>query len=158
MPRQRRAFAIAIALLALLLLVLWAPYLVSNPPVNASETLETALAPPPHVEETLSKACNNCHSNRTAWPWYAHLRPIASKIRNDVREGRRALNFSEWRGQTRGDPEVERKTLETSCALMQAGMMPPAYYLYIHPNAKLANAEIREFCAWAHSAQRGSTR
>ena len=158
MLRRSWAFAAVIALLALLVVVVWQPHLVSNPPVMDSQTIETVLRPPALVETVLRKSCNSCHSNATSWPWYAHLRPIASKIRNDVRDGRRALNFSEWRLQTGGDIEAERKTLETSCVLMQAGMMPPSYYLYIHPSAKLANAEIREFCAWAHSAGRGSAR
>jgi hypothetical protein len=156
--RQRWALAIVIALLVLLFLVLWTPHIVSNPRVNDAETLEAALSPPSSVETTLRKACNDCHSNRTEWPWYAHLRPIASRIRNDVRDGRRALNFSQWRSQTRGDLQIQKKTLETSCALMQAGMMPPPYYLYIHPNAKLANAEIRGFCAWARSIGQDTTR
>jgi len=149
MMARRWALAIVLALLALLFFVLWSPHLVSNPPVNASETLEAVLAPPPGVANTLRRACHNCHSNRTEWPWYAHLRPFASKIRNDVRDGRRALNFSQWKSQTGADPQVQKKTLETSCVLMQAGMMPPPYYLYIHPSAKLTNKEIREFCAWA---------
>jgi hypothetical protein len=151
--RRRWGLAIFIALVILLVVVLWAPQVVSNPPVNPSETLEAVAAPPRHITETLQKACYNCHSNQTEWPWYAHLRPIASKIRNDVREGRRAVNFSRWKPQTRGDAQVQQKTLETSCALMQAGMMPPSYYLYIHPGAKVTHAEIREFCQWVRSAR-----
>jgi hypothetical protein len=148
---MRRGWALGIVstLAVLLVVVLWTPHVVSNPPVNASETLETAAAPPQAVKGTLQRACYNCHSNETDWPWYTHLRPIASRIRNDVRDGRRALNFSEWKSQTANDPQVQKKTLETSCALMQAGMMPPPYYLYIHPGARLTHAEIREFCAWA---------
>jgi hypothetical protein len=150
--RRWWSLGIVIALFILLVAVLWAPHVVSNPPVNVSETLDAAAAPPASVKQTLQKACYNCHSNRTEWPWYAHLRPIASKIRNDVRDGRHAVNFSQWQSQTRGDPRLQKKTLETSCVLMQAGMMPPSYYLYIHPSAKLTHAEIREFCAWARSA------
>lgn len=59
------------------------------------------------------------------------------------------MNFSQWKSQTGADPQVQKKTLEISCVLMQAGMMPPPYYLYIHPSAKLTSKEIREFCGWA---------
>ena len=151
MPRRTWALAIIAALLAILVFVVWQPDFVSNPPVDASQTLETVLPPPASVASTLNRSCYNCHSNRTAWPWYAHFRPVASRIRRDVKDGRRSLNFSEWKSQIGGGSQVQKKTLETSCALMQAGMMPPPYYLYIHPDAKLANREIREFCAWAHS-------
>lgn len=151
--RRRGGLAIVIALFILLIVVLWAPRVVSNPPVNASESLDVVAAPPAPVRQTLRKACYNCHSNQTEWPWYAHLRPIASKIRNDVRDGRRAMNFSEWQSQTAGEPRLQQKTLDASCALMQAGMMPPPYYLYIHPGAKLTHAEIREFCTWARTAR-----
>jgi hypothetical protein len=149
--RRLWSLAIVIALFILLVVVLWAPRIVPNPPVNASETLEVVTAPPASIKRTLQRACYNCHSNQTEWPWYAHLRPIASRIRNDVRDGRRALNFSQWQSQTNGDPRLQKKTLETSCVLMQAGMMPPPYYRYIHPGTKLTHAEIREFCAWARS-------
>jgi Haem-binding domain len=153
---QRRGWGLIAGLLVLLFILIWSPHLASNPPVNRIQTLETVLNPPSSVKETLAKSCNNCHSDRTEWPWYAHLRPIASRVRNDVRAGRRVVNFSQWATQTRGDAEVQKKTLETSCALMQAGMMPPPYYLYIHRSAKLTNMEIREFCAWAHSVQPSS--
>jgi hypothetical protein len=149
MPRRARAFAILLALLILLLIVVWQPDVVSNAPVDALQAIEAVVPMPASVASTLTRSCYNCHSNQTAWPWYAHLRPIASRIRNDVRDGRRSLNFSEWRSQTGGSRQVQKKTLQTSCALMQAGMMPPPYYLYIHPDAKLTNRQVREFCAWA---------
>lgn len=152
MPRGV-ALAIVFLLLLILILVAWQPRLVANPPVRQSETLESVLHPPPAVSMTLSKACKNCHSNTTSWPWYAHFRPIASRISNDVKRGRKALNFSEWKLQTHGDFQVQVKTLQTSCSLMQAGMMPPSYYLYIHPDAKLRNEEIRQFCDWSRSVQ-----
>lgn len=151
MPRRRWQITIVVALLIILFLIAWTPHVVSNPRLDASETFEAVMQPPAPVATTLRKSCNNCHSNRTAWPWYAHLRPIAAKIRSDVANGRRALNFSKWKMQIAGDVQLQKKTLETSCVLMQAGMMPPSYYLYIHPNAKLTRAEIQQFCGWAHS-------
>jgi hypothetical protein len=157
MPR-RMAFATLVILLLILILVAWQPRLVSDPPIREAETLETVLHPPSAVTATLSKACKNCHSNQTSWPWYAHLRPVASRISSDVRQGRKALNFSEWKSQTHSDRDMQAKTLQTSCTLMQAGMMPPPYYLYIHPDAKLTNNEIRQFCTWSLSIQTGPPR
>ena len=148
-----RPFQLAGPLLILgaLLAALWTPHVVEDPlPASRVQSLDEILSPPLSVQTVLARSCNDCHSNHTRWPWYAHLRPIASKIREDVVHARRVLNFSEWvHGGSRRDVNLQVKTLQTSCSAMQAGMMPPNYYLYLHPNAKLANIDVRAFCDWA---------
>jgi Haem-binding domain len=44
----------------------------------------------------LVRACGNCHSNRTDWPWYSHVAPVSWWIARHVREGREKLDFSKW--------------------------------------------------------------
>jgi hypothetical protein len=147
--RNARVLASAAALIILLTAALWSPAPFQNPAVNPAHALETQLHPPAAVRGILRRACYDCHGSNTRWPWYTHLRPIRSRIEQDVTEGRAALNFSEWSLQTKGDPELEGKTLQTSCALMQAGMMPPNYYLYLHPDAAVNHRDVRAICAWA---------
>lgn len=77
------------------------------------------------------KACFDCHSNETVWPWYSNIAPVSWLIQRDVDEGRRHLNFSEWPG--RGSYEIGEVIAE--------GEMPPAQYLLIHSGAKLTTAE-----------------
>jgi hypothetical protein len=77
------------------------------------------------------KACFDCHSNETVWPWYSNIAPISWLIQHDVDEGRRHLNFSEW--PSRGSDEIG--------FVVAGGEMPPAQYLLMHPGAKLTDAE-----------------
>jgi hypothetical protein len=130
--------------------VSWSWSVAENPASNPNGTLEAKLHPPPQVETILRRSCYNCHSNSTHWPWFVHFRPFASKIRRDVADGRKALNFSEWQAQTGGNAQLESRTLATSCSLMEAGMMPPRYYAYVHPGAGPSSAEVKRFCRWAN--------
>ena len=62
----------------------------TNPPV------EQDVAAPAGVEALLRRACYNCHSHETVWPWYSHVAPVSWLLAHDVSEGRRELNFSTW--------------------------------------------------------------
>ncbi len=73
------------------------------------------------------RACFDCHSNETTWPWYAHVAPVSWLLQRDVEEGRRALNFSEW-DQPRQEAEDLAETVAT-------GEMPPWLYRVTHPEA-----------------------
>ena len=50
----------------------------------------------PQTLKLAQRACFDCHSNETVWPWYSYLFPMATLIQNDVERGRAVLNFSEW--------------------------------------------------------------
>src|SRR5690242_170452 len=55
-----------------------------------------ALKAPAEVQAILKKACFDCHSNETAWPWYARLAPGSWLMARDVKKGRAHMNMSEW--------------------------------------------------------------
>jgi heme-binding protein len=131
--------------------LLWKPAIVQVAQTTPGKTLEANLHPPQPVSEMLRRSCYDCHSNNTHWPWYAHFRPVANWLNRDVLTGRSALNFSEWSSQTQSNTELQERTLTTSCSLMEAGTMPPSFYLYFHPRAKPSGANVREFCNWART-------
>lgn len=79
------------------------------------------------------RACFDCHSNQTVWPWYAHVAPVSWLVRRDVDEGRGHVNFSEWTRLQRGLRGVRNDVMD--------GAMPPWYYLPLHPQAKLSPGE-----------------
>ncbi|MGH7767721.1 MAG: heme-binding domain-containing protein [Candidatus Binatia bacterium] len=54
------------------------------------------VAAPPEINAIFRRACYDCHSNETQWPWYGYVAPISWWIARDVELGRRGLNFSEW--------------------------------------------------------------
>jgi len=89
------------------------------------------------TEELARRACFDCHSNETRWPWYSNVAPVSWRISHHVREGREHLNFSAF------DPAAEK----VADAAGEAGesvtkrTMPPADYLLAHPEARLTSAE-----------------
>ncbi len=80
-----------------------------------------------------TRACFDCHSNETVWPWYAQIAPVSWLVQMDVDEGRAHVNFSEWNRLQRGLRGVRNDVMR--------GKMPPWYYLPLHPQAKLSPAE-----------------
>jgi mono/diheme cytochrome c family protein len=101
----------------------------TNPVVTAEPRWDS-----PVTRELADRACFDCHSNETAWPWYAGVAPVSWLVYRDVVEGREALNFSEW---DRPQEEVD-EAVET----VLEGEMPPRYYLPAHPEAVLSDEEI----------------
>ena len=98
----------------------------------------------PETTRVLVRACANCHSNHTDWPWYSHVAPVSWWIARHVREGRDRLDFSEW--ETYSQPQ-RRDKLVSICGLISTGRMPPPLYSSMHPEANLTEAEKRAVCA-----------
>jgi hypothetical protein len=67
-----------------------------NPPTTAEPRWDSPL-----TRELAARACFDCHSNLTSWPWYSNIAPVSWLIQRDVDGGRGSLNFSEW-NQTTG--------------------------------------------------------
>jgi hypothetical protein len=87
----------------------------------------------PAVRDLAVRACFDCHSNQTVWPWYSNIAPMSWLIQRDVDQGRRRLDFSEWNTRQRGSRDVAE--------VIQRGTMPQWYYVMLHPSAKLSTAE-----------------
>ena len=90
----------------------------------------------PQTRALSVRACYDCHSNETRWPWYSGVAPISWVIQNHVVEGRETLNFSDW---TRPQPEAAESAEEVS-----EGEMPPAGYGLMHPEARLSASERQQ--------------
>jgi hypothetical protein len=85
------------------------------------------------------RACFDCHSDETSWPWYAKVAPVSMYLLNHVDDGRRRLNFSEWDKPNSSINEVERT--------ITRGSMPLWDYVLIHSSAKLTPAEQAQLIA-----------
>lgn len=110
---------------------------------KASATLRASV--PTSVMTTLQRACFDCHSDETRWPWYARL-PIASHlIESDVKAGRGQLNWSRWADYNKFD---RADKLDRACELVSERRMPPWQYRMLHPKARLTHAEITALCGW----------
>jgi hypothetical protein len=120
----------------------------TNPPVDPQKEITAHMQVDPAVMSTLSRACNDCHSNRTEWPWYSNVAPVSWLVAHDVNDGREELNFSEWGASKEKEPG---KLLGKICSQVTEGEMPMATYTLIHPQAKLTREEVQNVCRWTNS-------
>jgi len=102
----------------------------TNPPVTSEPNWDS-----PQTRELAQRACFDCHSNETVWPWYSNVAPVSWLVQHDTEEGRDHLNFSIWNNGGQGrEPEEAMETIAN-------GEMPPGVYLITHPEARLTDAE-----------------
>jgi hypothetical protein len=106
-------------------------------PIGRNHTNPPVLQEPnwisPETRALAKRACFDCHSNESVWPWYSNIAPISWLVQRDVDEGREYLNFSEW-----GSREQE---IDEIYEVVQEGEMPLPIYLITHPEARLTAAE-----------------
>jgi hypothetical protein len=135
-------------LFPMLVLMAFAPALSRNQTTAAPDVNPCNNAEPLRGSgggESLIRACGNCHSNQTNLPWYGYVVPISWWIKSDVREGRQALNFSDWRWYS----EYRRRDeLQSICGVVSNGRMPPPTYKLLHPESRVAAQDKKMICAW----------
>jgi mono/diheme cytochrome c family protein len=102
--------------------------------------------PLPVPEELFGKNCQNCHSEKTFWPWYSYVPPASWLVERDVSVARQHLNFSRW---SEYPEERKRELLAQIAAEVRSKQMPPARYQALHPEARISDAEIRRIYDWA---------
>lgn len=104
-------------------------------------------APPP-IRKLLERSCYDCHSNETAWPWYAKVAPASWLVARDVAFGRRQINFSRWDEYT---PLARVRKLKWMNRALQEEQMPPWEYVLLHPGARLKPQERAALEQWVES-------
>lgn len=129
--RIRRILLSLLALFVVLVLVIQlVPYgrAHANPPVVAEPQWDSV-----QTQELFDRACADCHSNGTEWPWYTNVAPVSWLVQRDVEQGRAEFNISEWNhAENEGDEAAET---------VQSGEMPPWFYVLPHPEANLSATE-----------------
>ncbi len=118
----------AVVVVVLLLAIQLVPLARTNPPVTREIRWDS-----PETRALADRACLDCHSNRTIWPWYSHVAPASMLVVDHVTEGRRHLNFSEWDRPNAKFDDVEQNVRD--------GEMPISNYLWMHHEARLTAAE-----------------
>ncbi len=130
---------VVLLFLAIQLVPVW--LLQTDPPV-----VKEPQWPSQQVRALAVRACFDCHSNETTWPWYSRVAPISWYVTFDVLRGRRALNYSEWGVPRSGEGGEGGREGGGGGAARQVerGLMPPWQYLIIHPDARLTDAEKQQ--------------
>jgi hypothetical protein len=134
----------------LLLAIQFIPVNRSNPSVDPSRTIYSALPVPADVKGVFERSCKDCHSNQTAWPWYSYVAPVSWIVASDVHGARRKMNLSEW-----GSYSTQRKEdkLEEICEQVTKSEMPDRKYVIFHRSARVTPQEREAICQWTDDSR-----
>ena len=120
----------------------------TNPPTDAGRTIRAHVGTANGLSAVLDRACGDCHSNATVWPWYTKVAPVSWLMKYGVAAGRKAVNFSEWAAY---EPRQRRTLLAQSCEDASKGKMPGPYTL-LHPEMRLSPQDVETICAASRQA------
>jgi hypothetical protein len=118
----------------------------TNPPEDRAETIESNTRMPANVAGIFRRACQDCHSKRTEWPWYSAVAPFHWLMTADVYAAREHMNLSTW-GRYNEDERTSR--LVGVCEMVASNKMPLWYYKAAHSSARLSEGDKKTVCDWA---------
>ncbi len=139
----KRIFKIVLTIVVLLLGVVQLVPVERSNPAGGSE-----ISAPAEVKVILERACYDCHSHETAWPWYSYVAPVSWLVAHDVKEGREEMNFSTW---DRYDAKTKRKKIGECWEEVEEGEMPLWFYLPLHRHARLSEDDHAVLRQWARN-------
>ena len=103
---------------------------------------------PTDVKPILEKACLDCHSNNTRYPWYNNIQPVAWWLADHVNDGKRELNFDDY---TNKRLRYQYHKMEEMIDQVKKGEMPIDSYTWTHKDAILSQEEKTKLMDWAQS-------
>ncbi len=133
-------------LAALFVVAQFIPVDYTNPPIQSE------VQAPDAVKAILTKACFDCHSHKTQWPWYSRIAPISWWVLDHVREGRKDLNFSVWPTYDFASQDLIMHEIEKQIV---SEKMPLPSYTVGHPSARLNVEERQVLLDWARAGFAG---
>ena len=103
-------------------------------------------APPQNVKNILERACFDCHSAHTEYPWYNTITPINYWLASHVNEGKKHFDVSKWQ-----QYNLKRKDhkMEEFIEMVEDKEMPLKSYTWTHKEANLSQEQINTLLAWA---------
>ncbi|MBU2995222.1 heme-binding domain-containing protein [Cellulophaga baltica] len=112
--------------------------------------ISTKYEIPEEVNNLLKVSCNDCHSNKTEYPWYANIQPVGWWLNDHIEDGKRHLNFSEF---TKKSIAVQNHKLEETIEMVEKKYMPIDDYTKfgLHEEANLTDEERNEIINWAET-------
>jgi hypothetical protein len=99
----------------------------------------------PETLAIIQRACQNCHSQKTEWPWYSHVAPVSWLLAHDVQQARMHMNLSRWQDYSTDD---RLRLLSAIGSAVRNRKMPVQRYLLLHPEARLTDAERQQIYRW----------
>ena len=137
---------IAVASLLILIIIQFIRPAKNSHAINASKQISVVVNVPDNVNLILKKACYDCHSNNTTYPWYSNIQPVYFWLNHHINEGKEEINFDEF-----ANYRLRRqyKKMQEIIEQIKENEMPLSSYTIIHKNAILTNAEKAAITSWA---------
>ena len=142
---MKRLKKIGLGLLVVLIILQFFRIDTSVPEFDPSQDFITQTQAPETMQVILKKACYDCHSYESNYPWYSQIAPVSWWMKDHINEGREHLNFSVW-----GSYSEKRRNhkLEECWEELEEGEMPMESYLIMHGEAELSAEEKSSFVNW----------
>lgn len=142
---------ILLVLLAILVIIQFIRPAKNQSTTKSPTDITAQYSVPATVQTILDKACADCHSNNTYYPWYSNVQPVGWWLANHVNEGKRELNFSDFASYP---AKKQHHKLKEIIETVKEGEMPLNSYTWIHKNAILTEQEKLALSQWADSLQK----
>lgn len=147
MPRIKKTLAITgILVLLIMIAVQFIPRMERNSGAVGADAITAQYEVPKKVQAVLRKACFDCHSNNTDYPWYSDIQPFARFMEGHIIQGKEALNLDEFGSYSTKKQYNKLRSLESQ---LQDGTMPLKSYLIMHRDARLTSGEVSLLIDWS---------
>jgi hypothetical protein len=105
---------------------------------------------PADVQVILKNACNDCHTNKSTYPWYSNVQPVGFWLNHHINDGKKHLNFSTF---LQKPIAVQNHKLEEVVEQVEEKEMPMHSYTYLglHGDANLTDQQREVLINWAKS-------
>lgn len=113
---------------------------------STAHSIATITTIPDETGQLLKSSCNDCHSNTTVYPWYAHVQPVGWWLDDHVNEGKKELNFDEF---TTYPLRKQYHKLEEVVEMVKEKEMPLNSYTWIHKDADLSTEQRQQLISWS---------
>ena len=101
--------------------------------------------------QIIQRSCQNCHSERTEWPWYSYVPPMSWLVEQDVHDARSHMNFSRW---SEYSTDAKQEFLSKMSIMVKRRAMPLPRYLKLHPEGRLTDEQVAYLSQWARREAR----
>ena len=116
--------------------------------IHSQEQMLSGASMEAATQSIIARACRNCHSEDTEWPWYGYVAPISWMIEADVQRARSNLNLSHWQTYP---VDQQISLLDEIETMTKSRLMPLPRYRLLHPEARLSDADIERLAAWTRA-------
>jgi heme-binding protein len=145
MKKRKVVKMVLMVLVFALVVIQFIPIDRSVPEVDPNDEFFVAIETPESIKAIMTSSCYECHSYQSEYPWYAYVAPLSLWIQGHIDEGREGMNFSVWASY---DYEQRDEMLEEIVEEVEEGEMPLDSYLWLHPEARITDAQRKELIDW----------